>query len=87
MARTDLSPAAGVDGDVRRRSVQSTAMARLGLGFLQRGKKEGERESRSRACPLFAKGGQGARGSQGRPRVRGGHGASVLPGTTVMGGR
>ena len=38
MARTDLFPAAGVDGDVRRRSVQSTAMARPLLGLAAGGK-------------------------------------------------
>ena len=50
MARPDLFLAARVDGDVRRRSVQSTAMARLdlGLGFGCRwGKVRGERGARA----------------------------------------
>ena len=44
-----------------------------------------EREQGSRDAPLCAKGGHGARRRQGRPRVRGGHGASVPPGATVKG--
>ena len=86
MCYSDL-PAAGVDGDVRRRSVQSTAMARLGLGFLQRGKKEGEREQGVADSVFMLQGGPGCKGSEGRPRAHGGHGASASPGATVKGGR
>ena len=69
----------------RRRSAMSRpwhGVARV-RGFTGRVR---ERDSRgSRDAPLCAKGGHGARRRQGRPRVRGGHGASVPPGATVKG--
>ena len=75
----DLLRGAHVVGGERRRPRLGLGHgAALGLGFLRRGKKEGERSKWSRAASLSSMGGQGARGA------RGGHGitaamAPVLP--------
>ena len=85
MARPDLFLAARVDGDVRRRSVQSTAMARSRLGFLQVGEKGGEEEHAVVGGALKLQGARERGGAVERPRRQGGrgHGARVSPVATV----
>ena len=75
------------DGGVRRRTVSARPWRRAVLGLAAGGKRRGG-EAASRGQRLYApRGGQGARGSEGRARERGVHGASASPGATVKGGR
>ena len=87
LACFDLLLAVGNVGGERRRRGQVSAMARPLLGFAARGEKEEEREQHVAEGVLMPPRGPGCKGSEGRARAHGVHGASASPGATVKGGK
>ena len=87
LPRLDLFLVAGVDGDVRRRTVSARPWRRAVLGLAAGGERRGE-EAGGRGVLSYPPGGPGRRGGgNGGQGATAASGGSVSPGATVKGGR